>query len=155
IGIPASESKKLIEAALADPGWRALAALDAAVRMVTSLERGATAARLVAELSRNDSEAIPRLYWSARPDPSSSENILITGAVLLHARGVRKAAQDLSPELSAALSEKPSRPGLELLKLLRADGLAVPAALSTALLLSAGSVVFEALLFRGLFDIGR
>ena len=79
----------------------------------------------------------------------------MTGAVLLHARGVKAAAQDLSPELSAALNEKPAIPGLELLRMLRAGGLVAPVAIAVALLLSAGSVIFEALLFRGMFDVGR
>jgi len=61
----------------------------------------------------------------------------------------------LSPELVAALSEPPRPPGRELLRLLRADGLLVPAALVAALALAAGSVVVEVLLFRGLFDLGR
>ena len=81
---------------------------------------------MVSELAGNSAaKRFPEMYWAARQDPSSPENILITGALLLHARGVRTASRDLSPELSAAL------------------------------LLSAGSVVFEALLFRGMFDIGR
>jgi hypothetical protein len=91
-----------------------------------AFDRGAAAARMVSELAGNSAaKRIPEMYWAARQDPSSPENILTTGAVLLHARGVRTASRDLSPELSAAL------------------------------LLSAGSVVFEALLFRGMFDIGR
>ena len=61
----------------------------------------------------------------------------------------------LSPELAAALEELPSRPGGDLLQLLRADGLLAPAALLTALLLAAGGLVVEALLFRSFFDLGR
>jgi ABC-type transport system involved in cytochrome bd biosynthesis fused ATPase/permease subunit len=61
----------------------------------------------------------------------------------------------LSPELAVALEEPPSRPGRELLHSLRADGLLAPAALVAALLLAAGGLVVEALLFRAFFDLGR
>src|SRR5262249_30358507 len=58
-------------------------------------------------------------------------------------------------ELSAALAEKPSRPGLDLLRAACADGWAAPAFLAAALAPAAGSVVVEALLLRGMLDIGR
>jgi ATP-binding cassette subfamily B protein len=60
----------------------------------------------------------------------------------------------LSPELVAALEEPPTYPGRELLRLLRADGFLAPTALLAALGLAAGGVVVEALLLRGLFDLG-
>src|SRR5438046_1475129 len=60
-----------------------------------------------------------------------------------------------SPELVAALEEPPGRPGRELLRLLRADGLRTPAALMAALALAAAGVIVEAVLFRGLFDLDR
>lgn len=60
----------------------------------------------------------------------------------------------LSPELVAALAEPPSRPGRELWQMLRADGLFSPLAVLGALLLSSAAVTFEALLFRGLLDLG-
>jgi len=61
----------------------------------------------------------------------------------------------LSPELTAALEEPPSRPGRELLRLLRADGLLAPTAVVASLFLAAGGLVVEALLFRSFFDLGR
>jgi hypothetical protein len=39
LGLPATESGRLLDEALADPGWRPLAALDAAVRMTAALVR--------------------------------------------------------------------------------------------------------------------
>jgi ATP-binding cassette subfamily B protein len=118
-----------------------------------------------------DAHVIPDTYWSVRPMPSDTneeEQLLLTGAVLLRVRG-RKAvraqgrrdavrdeaggAEKLSPELLAALNEAPSRPALELLRLLRADGLLAPMALFAALLLAACSVMIEVLLLRVLFDL--
>jgi ABC-type bacteriocin/lantibiotic exporter with double-glycine peptidase domain len=60
----------------------------------------------------------------------------------------------LSPELLAALSEAPPRPGRELLVMLRADGLLAPLVLAAALGLAAAGVVVEALLLRGLLELG-
>jgi len=61
----------------------------------------------------------------------------------------------LSPELVAALEEPPSRPEVAVFQALRADGLLAPTVLAIALALATGGVVIEALLLRGLLDIGR
>jgi len=146
----------LVEKAMADAEWRSLAALDAATRMTAALVRsGAIARGSLVEGLAAEHTAIPENYWSARQDPSSPDQVLMTGAVLLQARGTRPAAEDLSPELSAALGEKASCPGLDLLRLACTDGVAAPVMLVAALALAAGSVVVEALLFRGVLDIGR
>jgi ATP-binding cassette subfamily B protein len=81
--------------------------------------------------------------------------VLITGAVLLQARGVGKTAADLAPDLAAALQEPPARPGRDLLRMVLADGLVAPAALVSSLGLGAACVALQALLLRGLFDLGR
>lgn len=60
----------------------------------------------------------------------------------------------LPPALAAALSEAPASPGATLLEQLRADGLLAPGILSGALFLAVGGVTVEALLYRGLFDVG-
>ncbi|HEX8336464.1 MAG TPA: ATP-binding cassette domain-containing protein [Pyrinomonadaceae bacterium] len=127
-----------------------------------------------------DWTAIPADFWSARPaapDEGGEEQVLLRGAVLVHVRGsragakteqVEAAAKDegrggeppkdktqLPPELAAALEERPARPGLELLRILRADGLLAPLALLFAVALAAAGTVAEALMLRGLFDVGR
>lgn len=123
----------------------------------------------------DDWTAIPADFWSARPAPpdeDGEEQVLLRGAVLVHVRGARAAQAGaaaavegvdegvrdktrLPPELAAALEERPSRPGLELLRILRADGLLAPLALSLAVALAAAGTVAEALMLRGLFDVGR
>jgi ATP-binding cassette subfamily B protein len=165
-----------IEQALADPGWRSLAALDAATRMTESLTRSGGIGRSqasallerVLERERREPGAggIPEHAWFVREPPGASgERLQMRGAVLLRVSGRRapeaapreepeRAPEALSPELVLALREQPSRPGRELLRLLRADGLLTPWALLAALLLSAGGVILEALLFRVLFDLG-
>lgn len=190
LALPADVKKRLVSTALADEGWRTMAALDAATRMVTSMaeaggiRRGRQAAKVLESFfeqaratKQSGSRIIPDSYWSVRlaaTDLSRQEQLLLSGAVLLRIRGRKKkrtsvpeasrrgAAQDergnntasLSPELVAALKEKPTRPSLELLKLLRADGLLVPAALTFALALAACSVMVEVLLLRVLFELG-
>lgn len=157
------------------PEWRPLAALDAATRMVESLvqsgglRRGRQAVRaleLFWRRAEGQALAVPEVFWSVHPAPPQEEAeppmLLVTGAVLLCVRGPRassdrasRPAPPASPELAAALSEPPARPGRELLHLLREEGWTAPALLAAALAVAAGGVLLEALLFRGLFDIGR
>lgn len=125
-----------------------------------------------------DWAAIPADFWSARPAPpdeDGEEQVFLRGAVLVHVRGMRAGAKveqvegaaavdvdegtrdrtQLPPELVAALEERPARPGLELLHILRADGLFSPLVLVFAVALAAAGTVVEALMLRGLFDVGR
>jgi ATP-binding cassette subfamily B protein len=151
--------RALVENALADPSWRKLGALDAGVRLVSSLvrsgglRRGPQAARLLERFLDND-ELIPGEYWSVRPH--GAEELQLRGAVLVSVRGtLAKPAEApaLPPELAAALEEKPARPGLELLRLMRADGVLSPWMLGCALLLATATVMLQAVLFRSLFDL--
>jgi ABC-type bacteriocin/lantibiotic exporter with double-glycine peptidase domain len=184
--LPGDVKRRLVSAALADEGWRTMAALDAATRMTTSMaeargiRRGRQAARVLesfferAAKQEDCGTVIPDSYWSVRAaatDLSRQEHLTLSGAVLLRVRGRRKrirggvpeakgsgAAQaetaSLSPELAAALKERPTRPSLELLRLLRADRLLVPASLLLALGLAACGTIIEIILFRVLFELG-
>lgn len=144
-----------------------------------AIRAGRQAARVVENFTARAREAaadaetiIPADFWSARAAPDAEdgeEQVLLRGAVLVHVRGrlletetveggatpegAGKAVR-LPPELVAALEDPPTRPGRELLKILRADGLLTPLALLFALALAAGAFVVEALMLRGLFDIG-
>jgi ABC-type bacteriocin/lantibiotic exporter with double-glycine peptidase domain len=144
-------------AALHDPGWRSLAALDAAIRMLASLvdsraiDRGPESARVLEEFLQRD-ETIPEHYWSVRPN---GDALIMRGAVLVRAMGLSGARAELGPELAAALEQPSARPGVELLRLLRADGVFTPAAIATALTLASAAVTVEAVLFRALIDAGR
>jgi ATP-binding cassette subfamily B protein len=179
LDVPAALSSQRVEAALADGSWRSLAALDAAARMTASLVRsgairtGRQASDLLERvLDRERREpgggGIPEHAWFVREAPAEPAGRLhMRGALLLRVSGPRRAqtssAPDaeaahpvpLPPELALALRERPSHPSRELLRFLRADGLLTPWALLAALLLSAGGVILEALLFRVLFDLGN
>ena len=152
------DNDRAVASAVHDPGWRSLAALDAGVRMLASLvdsgaiERGVESARVLDEFLRQD-DTIPEHYWTVRPAAEDGA-LVMRGAVLVRAVGVAEAAPS-SPELLAALRQPTAQPGLELLKLLRADGFFTPAAIAVALALASAAVIVEAILFRGLIGFGR
>ena len=151
------DDESALNAAINDPDWRSLAALDAALRMVTALveagaiDRGQESAQLLYELLKSPDQ-IPDHYWSVRPD---GDGLLMRGAVLVRAVATSAAGAPSSPELLAALQQPSARPGRELLRLLRADGLFTPALIGIALAVSAAAVIVEAILFRGLLVAGR
>ena len=174
LGLAGAEAQEILARASADPGWRGVAEVDAAARLTDALiraggvRRGAEAGQLIRGLlaraagSSDPTEVIPAPYWSVStvrkpaPDPS---NLWMAGAVLVRVRGPRPAEgpegparPPLSPDLAAALNERPERAGRTLLTLLRADGPVTPAVVLGAALVSALATLIEALLFRGLFD---
>jgi ABC-type bacteriocin/lantibiotic exporter with double-glycine peptidase domain len=167
IGVSRGSSDRMIERADADASWRSIAALDAAARMTKSLIRsgglrkGSSAARVIEEFALKP-QSIPPDYWSVQPasDAGTENQLLMRGAVLVRVRGRAErapAGEDaalLSPELAAALTEAPSRPGRDLARMLKQDGLLAPGALAIALAVATGGVLLEAVLFRGLFDLG-
>ncbi|MBV9082276.1 MAG: ATP-binding cassette domain-containing protein [Acidobacteriaceae bacterium] len=164
--ISTNDAQRLSDAALEDPGWHGLAALDASTRAVSALVRagairaGRECFRLVRQFCQNPT-AIPRQYWCVAAVPNSNpaesdEQLFFRGAVLVRVSGknpARSADHQLGPELHAALTEPPIRPAREVLRYLRASGTAAIVALASATAVAAGSVVLEAVLFRALFDI--
>src|SRR5688572_18190404 len=176
----AGPGRTWLDVASASSGWRPLAALDAAIRLSGSLvaagaiRRGREAEVLVTSLLERG--PIPDAYWSARAPPApegpaavgflaeagdgaGGEQVLLRGAVLLGVRGRLPVADgsrsSLGPELAAALSEPPPRPGREILGLLRGDGALSLGTLAGALFLATGAAVLEALLLRGAMEVGR
>jgi ATP-binding cassette subfamily B protein len=170
---------RLIETALQDPGWYALAALDAATRMMTALVRaggvqpGEEAARILERYfqralaeGQTGGEIIPATYWRVRAlpaeavPPGGEELILLTGVVLVRVLGRAEmpAADEvpapLPPELAAALEEEQPRPMWEVWHYLRRDGLAIYFALAVALAVVAAAGIIEVAQLRGLLDLG-
>lgn len=124
--------------------------------------------------AENATRVVPAGYWSARPGTIAEDGtpfIHACGAVLVRVEGriaatartvdagegVEDGARGptLSPELVAALKERPSRPLHELFRCLREDGLLAPAAIVACLVLSAGGVIAQAVVFRAFIDIGQ
>ena len=175
--------EELISQASADPGWRGLAALDAAARMVASivrangLERGEVAGQVLARFFEEArSGADP---WKIRPCPrrsgSSSRWRLIllipkpqrscscaarsSSACSAAAEGAPEtpeafAEKGLPPELVAALREPPLHPEKEIWRALRRDGLFTFGVLISALLIATLGVTIEALLLQGVMRLG-
>jgi ABC-type bacteriocin/lantibiotic exporter with double-glycine peptidase domain len=181
IGLSRVEQETCVSGATAAEGWRGLAALDAATRMIASLQGAralprsgagpALAALTDAARGHRSASAIPDHYWSARamPDRQETEEVLLRGAVLVRATGRRKEPQrallkgeqiarpedrPLSPELAAAFNERPTRPLRDLLGSLRSGGLLVPAVAALAMTTAVVGVVIEATLLRSAVDIG-
>lgn len=167
LGVDAADQATLIDAAIADPAWHSLAALDAAIRMVRTLvdadavrkgpEAGALIATLIAEPSH-----VPEHVWAVSRAPlddevtGGDEMLVLRGAVFVHIAGTKARSHDgLSRELTAALEEPAPRPGLALLALLREDGRVAPLVLGGAMAAAAAGRMIEAVLLRGLFDVGR
>ncbi len=175
LGISGATAKRLVESALEVPDWRGLSRLDAGTRSLGAivrsggLRRGAEAERVLGRLleqaSRDPKDGlgvIPSNYWSAWPAASEDgeEQVFFKGAVLVHVNGRRSESSiaetgKLPPEVAAALAEKSSRPGIELLRMLKADGLLAPASVVIALGLATLGVFVEAILFRSLLDMAR
>jgi ATP-binding cassette subfamily B protein len=178
LGLPPDRLQALLAQAAADSGWFGFGALDACTRLAASMVRsggilrGREAARLLQSLFKrcrsepDDIHAVvPAVYWSVTPDPQSvalgSLHLRLSGAVLLCLRGPvtgvaggdGEPAPALSPELQAALRERPARPLANALQLLRQDGLLAPLALGAAVVLAALGLVVETLLLRGAIDI--
>jgi len=174
LGLPRSERQRLVDEALAQPGWQGLAAVDAAVRLVASLkesgslERGnlqTTLARLIEQsIQAPVQSVIPEVFWSVRPAPPDSqdlERLAVSGAVLVRVHPAGRAASDgrtassLPPEIRAAVSEPRQQPLAHALRLMRSDGLLGPGVVAAALIIAAGGVLLEAILLRSLLEVGR
>jgi ATP-binding cassette subfamily B protein len=161
LGISESEGRDAIRRAQ-DSGWKNVASLDAAVRMLAQMvhargvSRGIECERLLETIS-NSPDLIPERYWTVRAagEEDGSEHVKVRGAILV--RIIRKArparAEELGTELAAAITERPISPARELLRLMWQSGVSAPFLLLLALAAGAAGVIIEALLFRGLFDL--
>ncbi len=187
LGRSVEHAERLVRAALSDPGWEAIAALDAATRLAESvlsrggLRRGDEALRAVSAFAeraragaRSENPSIPCATWPARPAGRADgvELLEVRGAVLLSVAGRRRASGVTDIALPGERGERGERgqrfereprpsaqgeraPLGELWRLLRADGRAAPAALVVALFGAAFAVLVQALLLRGLIDVGQ
>jgi ABC-type bacteriocin/lantibiotic exporter with double-glycine peptidase domain len=170
----------LLHRALADANWLPIAALDAAIRMITPMEKSGglgdsrTAGRVLEQFferagsrTENPFQVIPPAYWSVLPERGHGEDeqrLVFRGAVLLRVRGRLKtvhhtAHEGEKPSLASYVQETLSTPSVrpirQLIDFMRADGLLAPAAVFSALAVSVCGVLFEALLYRTFLDLTR
>ncbi len=150
-----TDGRDRIAAALGDPGWRPIATLDAAARMVHGLvasravRAGTPATALLASLVR-DHAAIPDDAWTARASADDT-TVRVRGAVVLRVTGCR-AARPVRADLEAALAEPPARPWRHLIHAVTSAGRAAPLALVATTAVTAALTVVQAALWRVLFD---
>ncbi len=168
LGITGKETAEVIAKALLDPLWRPIATLDAAVRMLQSLDTSGAfkdPSRMLrwlnimveAACQTQQEQIIPRHYWSVQP-LGDQDALLVSGAVLVRAKGRGALAADpatLLPEVAAAVRESPLQALPELWQFLKRDGVLAPAMIGIALLASAAGIVLQALLFRALLQGGQ
>jgi len=161
--------------AASDKGWFAFGALDASIRLCTSLasagglRRGKETARVLSALFRDTVSSghdifsvIPPDYWSVIPDitneDASREMLLVRGGVVLKTGpSERKATAplpaELSPELAAALVEEAPRPFHRLWSMLQEDDAFRPGLVGMTIAIQALALAAEAVLFRGLLEV--
>lgn len=169
LGIGATGAE-MIRTAAADPGWRPLATLDAALRMTANmaaargLRRGAQAERFLRHALAGGAESIPTHCWSVRPIGTGAredEELRVQGAVLVRALGPRASeasaadAEPLTAEVAAAAAEAAPAPLRGYLRFAAADGWRHLALAGAATLAAAATVAMEALVLRGAAGLGR
>lgn len=174
VKIAKAQREQLIQSALDTPGWESLATLDAATRMVETLvhtgglQPGQEAGRVLERFFRQaletsvENTAIPHSFWSVRALPDDQEQLLFQGAVLVQVIGLLEQTAEefetpepLSPELAAALAEPASSPERDIWRTLKVDGFLTPILVLIALAIATIGVTIEALLLKGLLDIGQ
>jgi len=98
---------------------------------------------------------IPQEFWCLRPADTDARQMRMSGTVLICATGVRMITRpdNLPPSLAAVLAEPPARVWSFVWSAMREGGQGASGVVACALLISAMGTVFEAFLFRGLFEL--
>lgn len=142
--------------------WADRAQQDAALRLAGTLRengklRSGMETRQLLELCKDHAAEIPQEFWTVRSHPQDSERLVLRGAVLLSARG-HVGEPDLGaipPSLQRVRSEPEPKIWGVAWAVLRESGWLLPAMTAIGVSAAAFGTVIEALLFRGLFDMGR
>jgi ATP-binding cassette subfamily B protein len=142
--------------------WHDRAHQDAALRLGGALRdarrlRPGAEAREFLSLCAAHPDEIPSEYWAIRRMRDDPEQVMLRGAVLLSAAGSISDVPDesLPASLARVRSEPEPRVWEPVWSVLRESGWRLPVATMVALAAVAAGTVIEALLFRGLFDMGR
>jgi ABC-type bacteriocin/lantibiotic exporter with double-glycine peptidase domain len=172
LNLGATQARVLVARALEDPGYLSIARLDAACRAAEAMiragavRRGRTAAGLLQSMIAKDDSGevpIPAAYWSARPNPEVEGELSMTGAVLMRVRGWRdasRAGEDapravLASDLATELVARQVSPARTLLRLRGEDSWVVPGLIAVGLVFATFGRILQALMLRGVLDLGR
>jgi ATP-binding cassette subfamily B protein len=129
IGLSRREQDARIADATADPSWRSLAALDAAIRLIATLRESkalrrsdvAAAIDTFTHAAHNAESPLPPQCWSVLPTesgPDGEEQVVVRGAIVLRAIGPRAGSFETAsrsaggPERSAPHIGGPERSAL-------------------------------------------
>ncbi len=115
--------------------------------------RGAVMLRVHGRLAKAAAREGARASGHGAPAPSPASSVFKPSSLLREAQDSEAAPPPLAPELAAALQEPADKPMAAAWRLLRQGGRVAPLALLGAVAVATGAVLFEGLLFRGLFDI--
>jgi ATP-binding cassette subfamily B protein len=135
------------------------AALDAAVRMTHALvtagaiSRGPEASLLVASLI-DDPEEIPKRFWWAQPRAGDPKMLTVRGAVVVHFAKRLESAK-AATRRSEQKKQSSRSPLLALAAVVREDRPRAIALLALAIGVGAVVTMVDALLFRGILDVGQ
>lgn len=172
LGGTPEDTDRLLRSAIAQPGWRGTAALDAAVRLTErfastgAVRRRGPAISLVDRLAEEAAEAegdtavVPERFWTVRPTESDEDELTLRGAVLLRVTGLdpdptdRDARDALPPQLGAILAHREPSLTSTILSALEPRGRVIAGLLAAATTASALLVTLEALLLNGLVQAG-
>ncbi|WP_426730757.1 ATP-binding cassette domain-containing protein [Myxococcus faecalis] len=172
LDLGATQARALVAQALEDPGYLSIARLDAACRASEAMiragavRRGRTAASLLQSMVAKDASGevpIPATYWSVRPNPEVDGELSMTGAVLMRIRGWREAPREgedapravLASDLATELVAKQVSPARTLLRLRGQDSWLVPGLIVMGLVFATFGRLLQALMLRGVLDLGR
>ncbi|NRD56427.1 ATP-binding cassette domain-containing protein [Corallococcus exiguus] len=167
-----TEARALVARALEDPGHLSIARLDAACRASEAMiragavRRGRTAAGLLQSMMAKDDSGevpIPAAYWSVRPNPEVEGELSMAGAVLMRVRGWREASSAgedapravLASDLATELVARQVSPARTLLRLRGEDSWVVPGLIAVGLVFATFGRILQALMLRGVLDLGR
>jgi ATP-binding cassette subfamily B protein len=163
VGLAANDASALIERALAEPGWKPIATLDAGTRTLRALRqvtgRIPKPASVLATCLDDETAAaqIPENFWTVTP--TSDGRLSLRGAVLLQVKGIKEIrpaapGADRQPaEPSSTGSVSSIAPLREILRLLRADGMFDMITLMALWMANAGALIVQALLLRSVFGV--
>lgn len=172
LDLGATRARELVARALEDPGYLSIARLDAACRASEAMiragavRRGRTAAGLLQSMIAKDDSGevpIPAAYWSVRPNREVEGELSMTGAVLMRVRGWREASRAgedapravLASDLATELVAKQVSPARTLLRLRGEDSWVIPGLIAVGLVFATFGRILQALMLRGVLDLGR
>ncbi|MGZ3687153.1 MAG: ATP-binding cassette domain-containing protein [Bdellovibrionota bacterium] len=160
LGLSQSEFESTLSQALADPGWREIASLDAALRLTGSvveaggIDSGTEAEGLFRSLLTDPFGRILPSFWAVR---ESGDDLLLRGAVLVKLKRAENlvssaAGEKISPR-TMPQAQAGSSAWASAWKILDLDPKRAGKWLSVALGCGALATLLEALLFRGAIDL--